>query len=214
MRSVSGTGRGFGSPARTQILTLAAIYVLDRVVEMITLDNIEQFTIPLQDHSAKWIFETGNKQLPSAEHLDQIFPLTEEASRFLWDFQSKIRINSFYPDVNKYFRDVEKFTFGENMESQVKKWLYQRGLPFKDNVFISFQPNWGLVLTWKMVIHYSSALFFGYDLTVWDRTINWGLYFHHDDIFHFGRNRIYDGQEEQRKLNQLIRGINMGGVKI
>jgi hypothetical protein len=124
----------FSKAATGYSQTLAAIYILDRVVEMITLDNIEQFTIPLQDHSAKWIFETENKQLPSAEHLDQIFPLTEEASRFLWDFQSKIRINSFYPDVNKYFRDVEKFTFGENMESQVKKWLYQRGLPFKDKV--------------------------------------------------------------------------------
>jgi|GEM_PF-4444158 len=124
------------------------------------------------------------------------------------DFQSKIRINSFYPDISRYFRDVEQFSFGENMESQVKKWLYQRGLPFDSKVLIPFQPDWGLVLTWKMLIHYSPQLFFGYDLTVWDKTINWGLYFHHDDIFHYGKNRIYDGQLEQGKLNELKSGIN------
>jgi hypothetical protein len=181
---------------------------------MITLDNIEKFIIPLQEHSMKYFFETDNKELPSPEHLDQIYPLTKEASVFLWDFESKIRIHSFYPEIKKYFRDVEQFSSGESTESEVKKWLYQRGLPFNNKVFISLQPDYGLALTWKMVIHYSSRLFFGHDLTVWDRTINWGLYFHHDDIFHFGKNRIYDGQEEQIKLNELIRGINKSGGKL
>jgi hypothetical protein len=180
---------------------------------MVTLDNIETFTIPLADHGAKWIFETNNKELPPAEHLDQIFPLTKEASRFLWDFESKIRINSFYPDVKRYFRDVDKFSFGENAESEVKKWLYQRGVPFKGKVFVSLQPDSGLVLTWKMIIHYSADIFFQ-DLTVWDKTINWGLYFDHNDVFSFGRNRIYDGQEEQMKLNELIRDINKNSEKL
>jgi hypothetical protein len=180
---------------------------------MITLDNIEKFTIQLQEHPMKWIFESDKGQLPSAEHLDQIFPLTKEASRFLWDFQSKIRINSFYPNIERYFKDIDEFSFGENMEDQVKKWLYRRGIPFKNKVFLSLQPDSAVVTTWKMIIHYSPDIFFGHDLTVWDRTINWGLYFNHNDVFHFGRNRIYDGQEEQGKLNELIREINKGIVK-
>jgi hypothetical protein len=108
---------------------------------------------------------------------------------------------------------VEEFSFGENLENEVKKWLYRRGIPFRNKVFICFQPSSGLVTTWKMIIHYSCDMFFGHDLTVWDKTINWGLYFDHNDIFRFGRNRVYDGQDEQRKLNELIAEINKGIVK-
>jgi hypothetical protein len=181
---------------------------------MITLDNIEKFTMPLQDHPAKWMFETDKEGLPSAEHLDQIFPLTKDASQFLSSFQSKIRINSFHPTSKKYFRDVEEFSFGGDSEQRVKKWLYQRGIPFKDKVFVSLYSDTGLVMTWKMIIHYSADIFFGQDLTVWDKTLNWGLYFDHNDIFYFGKNRIYDGQDEQLKLNELIGRINQSGGKL
>jgi hypothetical protein len=175
---------------------------------VISLDDLEKFSIPMQESALARIFMNDNGDLPSVEHQDQISVLTAEASNYLWDFERKIRIGSFYPDIQKYFKSVEQFNVRRNTDDQVKKWLYRKGIPFKNKVFLSFQPHWGLVMTWKMVIHYSANIFFAYDLTVWDRTINWCLYFHHDDVFHFGSDRIYDGQDEQLKLNKLIQDVN------
>ncbi len=175
---------------------------------MISFENIEQHSVPLHEHPMKWLFDDKNNLAPSAEHRDQVIALDPAAAKFLWNFERDMKISTFYPDVQKYFRDVEEFSFGENMESEVKKWLYHRGIPFSNKVFLSIQPDSAFILTWKMVIHYSADLFFGNDLVVWDRTINWGLYYDHNDLFTFGRNRIYDGQEEKLKYNALIREIN------
>jgi hypothetical protein len=202
------------SECKEKRLTRTAAQQLNLISSMITLDNLEQFTIPIQESSAKKFFTFNNAESPSPEHQDQILPLTKEAANFLWDFESKIRIGSFYPDITRYFKEVKEFKFGQGMESEVKKWLYSRGIPFTNKVFLSFQPDIGLVVTWKMIIHYSSNIFFGQDLIVWDRSINWGLYYDHNDIFYFGKNRIYDGQAEQMKLNDLIREVNKTPKKI
>jgi hypothetical protein len=174
---------------------------------MISFENIEEHSVPLSEHPRKWLFYDEDTA-PSEEHKDQIIALDPAAAKFLWDFERDIRITSFYPDVNRYFRETTKFSFGENMESQVKNWLYNRGIPFSQKVFYSIQPDSAFILTWKMVVHYSADLFFGHDLVVWDPSLNWGLYYDHNDLFTFGRNRIYDGQEEQLKYNALIREIN------
>lgn len=177
---------------------------------MITLENLESHTVALSEHPMRWLFENEAGEMPPASYCDQIFPLTQEASRFLWNTESKLRLGEFYPGIRKYYRDVDEFSFMDNMEKEVKKWLYQRGIPFRQKVFISFQPDTGFIMTWKMAIHFSNDLFFGHDLIVWDKTVNWALFYNHNDYFCFGRNRIFDGQEERLKINALIAEIKAG----
>ncbi len=156
------------------------------------------------------LFLSKDGSLPHAEHRDQIIPLDAQAAKFLWDFEADIRLTSFSPESGKYFRDVEVFASSSSPEKLVKKWLFDRGLPFSTRCFISFQPSVAFILPWKMVIHYSADLFFGHDVVVWDRSLNWALYYHHDDIFHFAKNRIYDGEAAQLKILELVNQIKMG----
>lgn len=155
------------------------------------------------------VFLTEDDQLPPPEHLDQIRPLDRQAAKFLWDFEQQVRLTSFEPDSGKYFRSAEKFSFGESSEQRVKKWLYERSIPFSANCFLSFDPDCAFWLTWKMVIHYSKDLFFAHDTVVWDRSLNWALYYHHDDVFHFVKDRIYDGEAEQLKTLELLKQLKL-----
>ncbi|MDR3678431.1 MAG: DUF2947 family protein [Flavipsychrobacter sp.] len=160
-----------------------------------SLENIEEFKIPLDDYISKWIFTDENEQLASKEHQDQIFPLTKEAANFLWDHEVKIGIIC----SEKFFKNISAFDGGSSGQQTIKKYLYNLGIPFSQKVFIAQQPDTAFVLTWKMVIKYSHNLFFAHDQIVWDRTLNWQLEFHHDGLFTFGRDFIYDGQSEMQK---------------
>ena len=57
--------------------------------------------------------------------------------------------------------------------------------------------------TWKMVVKYSPDIFFGNDVIVFDKTLNWCLfYFHHDHLF-FGRDNVYDSSEDDERMAGL-----------
>src|SRR5690606_34746775 len=126
----------------------------------------------------------------SDEHKDQIFPLTEQAAKFLWDFEMQLEISC----TEKYFKTITTFDSSSADQPTIKKYLYNLGIPFGQNVFIAMQPHLGFVLTWKMVIKYAHNLFFAYDQFIHDRTLNWVLEFHHDDFFTFGKDYIFDAQ--------------------
>ncbi|MBO6185107.1 MAG: hypothetical protein J6O88_10565 [Chryseobacterium sp.] len=166
----------------------------------ITLDDIEQFSVPLEDYVSNWIFMDENDKLAPAEHQDQIFALTKEAANFLWDFDMQLGIDC----SEKYFKVITIFESGTAKTAEIKKFLYNLGIPFSHKVFIAMQPDTGFVLTWKMVIKYSHNLFFGYDQVVRDRTLNWALQFDHDDIFTFGKDIIFDAAKEKQKNIEKI----------
>ena len=166
----------------------------------LSLDNLEEFQVPLDEYIAKWIFTDENDQLASKEHQDQIFALTKEASNFLWDFEMKLGIGC----SDRYYKSVSTFNSEFSDQQTIKKYLYNLGIPFSQKVFIAQQPDTGFVLTWKMVIKYSHRLFWAYDQPVWDKTLNWKLEFHHDGEFTFGKDLIYDGQLEMQKNQEKL----------
>jgi len=158
----------------------------------LSLDNIEEFKVPWDNYISKWIFTDEDDQLASKEHQDQIFPLTKEAANFLWDYEMKLGIES----SDKFYKTVTTFNSEFSVHQTIKKYLYNLGIPFSHKVFIAQQPDTAFVLTWKMLIKYAHNLFFANDQSVWDKTLNWKLEFHHDGEFTFGKDLIYDGQIE------------------
>jgi hypothetical protein len=167
---------------------------------IVSLDNIEEFKVPLDNYISKWIFTDENDQLASIEHQDQIFPLTKEAANFLWDYEMKLGIQS----SDKYYKKVTTFNSEFSDQQTIKKYLYNLGIPFDQKTFIAQQPDTAFVLTWKMIIKYSHNLFFGHDQAVWDKTLNWKLEFHHDGEFTFGKDLIYDEQLEIQKNKEKL----------
>jgi hypothetical protein len=173
------------------------------------LEDLASHVVPLIGYPMAHVFLGNDGQLPSPEHWDQIRPLDRQAAAFIWKFEQQIRLTSFEPDSGKYFRSAEMLAFGDSDEQRVKKWLYERGIPFSATCILSFDPDCAFLLTWKMVIHYSMDLFFAHDTVVWDHSLNWALYYDHNDVFHFAKDRIYDGEAEQLKTLELLKQLKL-----
>ena len=155
-------------------------------------DNIFQHTIPMNDFQLKWRFtEVEYDKLPKL-HLEQLKPLNDEASQFLWDYIAKTNLHSEVPFKKDFFQIVDKVEILDNNEKFIKKWLYQRGFPFDKSVFLSWQPTVAMIVPWKLLIKYFDSFYYGGsdDLTVIDQSLNWALLFFHEDEIYFGTNRV------------------------
>jgi hypothetical protein len=178
-----------------------------KIKEIITLENAHTFSVPFSKHPLAWKFLEECGQLAN-EFQDQIIPLTPEAAKFLWDFMNTQRQLSSISSIGKYYNEQSELSCGENENQKVKKWLYERGIPFDRRVFWITQPQWGFILTWKMVIKFSENLFFGDNEVIWDKTLNWVLMFDHNDIFYFGKNRNFNTEKHSEEITIITKLVN------
>jgi len=154
-------------------------------------DNIFDHVIPMDEFVLKWRFtDEDYNQLPQL-HLDQIKPLDQQAAKFLWDFISTSGLHSDIPFKRNFFRNIDKARIFEGNDREIKKWLYQRGLPFDRMVFLSYQPGTALIVPWKLLIKYFNYFQYGDDLTVIDASLKWALFFHHEGEIYFGSNENF-----------------------
>jgi hypothetical protein len=159
----------------------------------IDFSNIDEHIVSLNDFRLKWRFtEEKHDKLPD-EHLNQLKPLNKEASNYLWDYISQTNLHDDTPFKKGFFRNIDKTKILQGNKSEVKKWLYQRGLPFDKNVYRSWQPNDAMIVPWKILIKYFDCFYYGTsdDLTVIDHTLTWALLFYHEDEIYFGTNKEF-----------------------
>jgi len=153
----------------------------------IDFDNIYEHTIPMDNFHLKWRFtEEKYDKLPN-EHLDQLKPLNKDASQFLWDFIAQTNLHNDTPFKKDFFKTIDKAKILEKNEKEIKKWLYQRGLPFDKQVFLSWQPTDGMIVPWKIFIKYFDSFYYGRsdDLTIIDQSLTWALLFYHEDEIYY-----------------------------
>lgn len=50
-----------------------------------------------------------------------------------------------------------------------------------------------------MVIKYWEGLFFADDIAIFDQSLNWCLYFFHEDYLYFGKDNTFDKDTEYEK---------------
>lgn len=137
-----------------------------------------------------------------ATHQDQIFFLNEEASQFVrayLDASHMVTWRAWEPFNPRYFSAVQSISL-EDEALDVKKWLYEKPIPFAKRVYLcggSHDP--AAALTWKMVIHYWTRIFRGSDLVIFDETLNWCLFYFHEDHLFFGAGKVYDPDYEAEK---------------
>ncbi|MBX2863790.1 MAG: hypothetical protein KTR27_09560 [Leptolyngbyaceae cyanobacterium MAG.088] len=74
-------------------------------------------------------------------------------------------------------------------DADLKKWLYQRGLPFADNAFLlpafAAKDAPAILTSWKIVVKYAPEIFSGDNIVVVGETVNWCLHYHHDGVITF-----------------------------
>jgi hypothetical protein len=175
---------------------------------MIDLENIISYTIPRPNGWTVFGNAEEFDALPVATK-DQIFFLTREATGNLIDLAHTARLvtdGGWDPFSKSNFKTVETFRdFWSNDESRqlLKKWLYHRGIAFSNKVFLLQNSELGILTTWKMVLRYSPFIFPGDDTMIFDRTLNWCLFYYHEDMMFFGRDISYDPSEDEKKMEEL-----------
>lgn len=172
---------------------------------MIDLQNIRNYCIPRPEAWTLFGSREDFDALPQ-EHKDQILFLDKKADHFIYTYAASADLVSDDPSnpfSRNNFKVVEEFEELAN-EPKLKKWLYKRGIPFKTWVFVLPTYNdYPVFTTWKMVLKYNETIFLSSDVLIFDKTINWCLfYFHHDHLF-FARDNIYDPSERYKKMEQL-----------
>lgn len=176
---------------------------------MINFDNIKSYS---SDFPETWSFLGSPEEANgiSQEHKDQIYFLNKEAGELVRNFIDSSKMvtgPSWKPFNERYFQTIQEFEVTENCEKEIKKWLYDKSIPFDKYVFIyGDKSGQEIMLTWKMVIKYWQGLFFADDLIIFDETLNWGLYYFHEDRLYFGTDKIYDKEfeyEKTRDSNEL-----------
>jgi len=152
-------------------------------------DLINHIT-PMEDFRLKWRFNDEKYDKLPDEHLDQLKTLDASASEFLWDFISNTGLHTNFPFKRDFFRTIDNIKSNSINNHDIKKWLYQRALPFDKPVYLSWQPGDAMVVPWKLFIKYFDSFYYSGsdDLTIIDHSLNWALFFHHDNEIYFGTN--------------------------
>ena len=159
-------------------------------------------TMPMAEWPMKWRFtDTKYHQLPEI-HLAQIAALSPAAAKRLWDVISRSRLHDDLPFVDGFFSQVNSTPIGDSHgdsteDSRIRKWLFHCGIPFAAPVYLSWQPDWAVKTTWKMVVKYWTDFYYPIsdDLTVIDGSFRWALLFFHEHEVFFGTNQWQNKQQ-------------------
>lgn len=156
-------------------------------------ENIKEQVTDLDNFRLNWRFTDEKYDKLPKIHLDQLQPLNQKGANFLWNFISNSGLHENAPFKKNFFSTIDKAKFCEGNETEIKKWLYERGIPFDKEVFLSWQPDDGMIVTWKVLIKYFDSFYYGGsdDLTVIDESLNWALLFYHEDEIYFGTNKKF-----------------------
>jgi hypothetical protein len=166
---------------------------------MFDLDDIKKYAVERPDRWTMFGYPDDYDKLPQT-HRDQIIFLNKEANTYLYGFLNgaKLYDTNDNPFRKNNFKHISEYTIKQDGEKELKKWLYNREIPFKTPVFL--HEDSFIYITWKMVVKYSPDIFHGDDVIVFDKTLNWCLfYFHHDHLF-FGKDNIYDPKEDEEHM--------------
>ena len=154
----------------------------------INFNNINQHIIPLDQFQLLDGFIDNFLK----EHLEQLQPLNNDASKFLWNYLNHNNVHTDAPFKKDLFQIIDKAKVLNGNEKEIKKWLYQRGIPFNKLVYLSWQPTDAMIVPWKIIIKYfDTFLYYFSDLTIFDESLNWALLFYHEDEIYFGTNKKF-----------------------
>lgn len=151
---------------------------------------------PMNEWPMKWRFTDPKYNVLRPIHLEQIVPLVPSGAKRLWDTVARSRLHDELPFVSGFFTRIETTSVGDSHgnaeeDGRIRKWLYQRGIPFQTQVYLSWQPDWAVRTTWKMLVKYWNDFYYPIsdNLSVVDGTFRWALLFWHEHEIFFGANR-------------------------
>ncbi|NCI47018.1 hypothetical protein [Sediminibacterium soli] len=174
---------------------------------MVDINNIQNFRIPPPDRNFIGA-ATAFAAIPET-HQEQIVFLDKAAEKYIFEFASAAHLvtGGFWdPFAKGNFKTVEEYDelYGMPGSNQdLKKWLFNRGIPFSTWVFVLMDAEPPMMMTWKMMIKYIDHIFFGSDVMIFDKTLNWCLVYFHENRVFFGKDKVYDPAEDDLRMQEL-----------
>lgn len=159
-----------------------------------TFEELNKHIIPITEFILKWRLTEEKYDLLSEQHITELKPLDKTGAKFLADYLSNCRTHNQIPFKNELFQNLDRKKILDGNEKEITKWLYQRGISFDKEVYLSWDEQNGMITKWKFVVKYWNLLFYGGsdDLTVFDKSIEWALLFFHENEIYFGTNEKYE----------------------
>ena len=176
---------------------------------LIDLNNIKNFTTTRPDGRSIFGSIADFDALPET-HKAQILFLDKAAEKYIYEFVNRAGLltgGGWAPFEKGNFKIVEEY--GDVVDLQInipllKKWLYNRGIPFRNWVFVLCDSNpQPLLMTWKMFIKYAFDIFIIGDTVLFDQTLNWCLFNYHEGQLFFGKNNVYDPSDDEVYMKEL-----------
>jgi len=163
----------------------------------IDFDNIFGHIIAMDNFLLKWRFTDEKFDKLPDQDLDNLQPLDSDASTFLWNYIAKTKLHSDMPFKKDFFRTIVNTRIIEQNKKEIKKWLYQRGIPLDKSVFLSWDTENAMIAPWQLLIKYFDSFYYhsSDDLTVIDQSLDWALLLFHNDEIYFGTNTDYKPSE-------------------
>jgi len=126
-------------------------------------------------------------------HAAQIRLLTRDDAVRLTDW-AVWSIPAGWPDRGERFGEDVSFGTYDSWEDEagldeVRRWLFDRGIPFRREVFLLYERHRVVWTTWKILVRYWDAFAWsvGYEMLAFDPTLRWACCFHHEDVIIFGK---------------------------
>jgi len=177
---------------------------------MIDLENLRDYTLAAPKGWTAFGNVDDFNALPGT-HKEQLLFLDKTATEYLLGFSGSsanlLTGANWEPFAKGNFRTVEEcndLQGTEESNAALKKWLFGRGIPFKAWVFVLFEDyDSAMLMTWKMLVKYADLLFLRNDVMVFDSTLNWCLFYFHENRLLFGRDSQYDSTENDALMQSL-----------
>jgi hypothetical protein len=159
-----------------------------------SLSLMDLGTVPWEEFVLRWRFIEPERAVLPAAHVEQIRPLDVDGAARLWTATRELHHSE--PFTQRLFSHVEETSLvgaHEDAEraSAIRKWLYERGLPFQHDVLLSWGRHAAVRTTWKIVVRYFDAFWYpsSDDLTVVDASLTWVVLFHHEEVLSWGTSK-------------------------
>jgi hypothetical protein len=112
-------------------------------------------------------------------HLEKILVLKRRDSANVVD---QLRVDARLKTIPRV-KSLQVKTDSEPEEFEIRDWLYSLGIPFQTPVVVSDHNV--MLSTWKTVVRFFETWEWMHDILVFDETLQWSLFFDHEDWIHF-----------------------------
>jgi hypothetical protein len=164
--------------------------------------TVDYATIPMEGSRLRGRFDL---QALSPAHLAHIKFLDAKSSAHLLQTTSPW-VSQTPPFRHAYFSNVATTPiagYRPDEIQQMRKWLYQRGVPFQRRVFLSWDNYTAAITTWKMMVRYWNVFWHpsSDDLFVFDEAQSWLLFlWHEEQMFFWSPQKRFVGPKAARTV--------------